>query len=69
VTPPISDANLRAFKACSETPAELDRFLTIYTIGYLQARMDALTEQANKTADALKAKAYAANETQKEMTK
>jgi hypothetical protein len=48
VSAPISEANLRAFKACSETPAELERFLTIYELGYLQAKMDALTAQANE---------------------
>jgi hypothetical protein len=69
VSAPISDATLRALRVCANTPAELERFLTIYELGYLQATVDALTEQANKTADALKAKAYAANETQKEASK
>jgi len=49
VTPPISEANLRAFKACSDTPAELEKLLTVYALGYLQATADALTAQANAT--------------------
>jgi hypothetical protein len=49
VSAPISEANLRAFKACSETPAELEKLLTVYELGYLQATADALTAQANKT--------------------
>jgi len=48
VSAPISDATLRALRVCANTPAELERFLTIYELGYLQA-----------TADALKAQAYA----------
>ncbi len=48
MTPPISDAILRALRVCADTPAELERFLTIYEMGYLQAKMDALTAQANE---------------------
>jgi len=49
VSAPISDATLRALRVCSETPAELERFLTIYEMGYLQSIMDALKAQANAT--------------------
>jgi hypothetical protein len=49
VNPPISDATMRALRVCSETPAELERLLTIYALGYLQATADALTAQANET--------------------
>jgi hypothetical protein len=49
VSAPISEATLRAFKACANTPAELERFLTIYELGYLQATADALKAQANAT--------------------
>jgi hypothetical protein len=64
VSAPISEATLRALRVCANTPAELERFLTIYELGYLQATADALTAQA--TADALTAQA---NATQQEMTK
>ena len=60
---PISEATLRAFRVCADTPAELERFLTIYELGYLQAAADAIAAQANTTADALTAQA---NETTKE---
>jgi len=46
---PISDATMRALRVCSDTQSELERFLTIYEMGYLQAKMDALTAQANET--------------------
>jgi hypothetical protein len=69
VSAPISDATLRALRVCANTPAELERFLTIYELGYLQSAADAIATQVNQTADALKAKAYAANETQKEANK
>jgi len=59
VSAPISEATLRAFRVCANTPAELERFLTIYELGYLQATADAITAQATQTADALKAQAYA----------
>jgi hypothetical protein len=49
VSAPISDATMRALRVCSETPAELERLLTIYALGYLQATADALTAQANET--------------------
>jgi len=49
VSAPISDATLRALRVCANTPAELERFLTIYELGYLQATADALTAQANET--------------------
>jgi hypothetical protein len=59
VSAPISEATLRALRVCANTQSELERFLTIYELGYLQATADALTEQATQTADALKAQAYA----------
>jgi hypothetical protein len=46
---PISDATMRALRVCSETPAELEKLLTVYELGYLQATADALTAQANET--------------------
>ncbi len=46
---PISDATLRAFRVCADTPAELEKLLTVYELGYLQATADALTAQANET--------------------
>jgi hypothetical protein len=49
VSAPISDATLRAFRVCANSQAELERFLTIYELGYLQATADALTAQANET--------------------
>jgi hypothetical protein len=49
VSAPISEATMRALRVCSETPAELEKLLTVYELGYLQAKMDALTAQANKT--------------------
>ena len=44
---PISDATLRALRACSETQSELEKLLTVYEMGYLQSMMDALTAQRN----------------------
>jgi len=49
VSAPISDATLRALRVCSDTPAELEKLLTVYELGYLQATADALTAQANAT--------------------
>ncbi len=66
---PILEATMRALRVCADTPAELERFLTIYELGYLQSAADAIATQVNQTADALKAKACAANETQKEASK
>jgi len=40
---------MRALRVCANSQAELERFLTIYEMGYLQAKMDALTAQANAT--------------------
>jgi len=49
VTPPISEATMRALRVCADTPAELEKLLTVYELGYLQATADALTAQANET--------------------
>ncbi len=46
---PIPDATLRALKVCANTPAELERFLIIYEMGYLQSMMDAVAAQRNAT--------------------
>jgi hypothetical protein len=47
--PPISDATMQALRVCSETQSELEKLLTVYELGYLQATADALTAQANET--------------------
>jgi hypothetical protein len=49
VSAPISDATLRALRVCANTPAELERFLTIYELGYLQSAADAIAAQVNAT--------------------
>ncbi len=46
---PISDATLRALRVCANTQSELEKLLTVYELGYLQAKMDALKAQANET--------------------
>jgi hypothetical protein len=48
MTPPISDAILRALRVCADTQSELEKLLTVYELGYLQATADALTAQANE---------------------
>jgi hypothetical protein len=40
---------MRAFRVCADTPAEMEKLLTVYELGYLQATADALTAQANET--------------------
>jgi hypothetical protein len=46
---PISEVTLQALRVCSETPAELEKLLMVYEMGYLQSMMDAITAQANAT--------------------
>jgi hypothetical protein len=40
---------MRALRVCADTPAELEKLLTVYALGYLQSMMDAITAQANAT--------------------